>query len=348
MASAGCRCTLCLPARSGWRHRTRSWRSRSTPAGTRCWRRTTRRWREALGSQAERGVMRYEDITIEVAGQSVRVDGKRVGKYGVRVLQSPVGEMKPEQAVPVEFDATDLQRTLDRLDRRELDRDGLVALGRTLAAILLPAIAPGGAPNVIDFLRGSLLRAADGDGVRLRLRLPNELTVVPWEYAFVEREGSVGMDGFLALDPRVAVVRHEVMASPAALPLVTGTVRVVAATAAPEGLPELDLEREMHILTDALHELHGVALVPCEHATLTKLGPLLNGTAVFHFAGHGDFTRQMGALPGTYTGTGFFAFEDQSVDAEQIGINLRSNGIRLAVLGGCNTGRRDGVNVWSG
>jgi len=292
--------------------------------------------------------MRYDDITIEVAGQTVPVDGKRVGKYSVRVLQSPVGEMKPEQAVPVEFNARDLQRTLDRLDRRELDRDGMIALGRTLAAILLPPAAPGGGPNVMDFLRDSLVKAGPDEGVRLRLRLPNELSVVPWEYAFVEREGSAGMDGFLALDPRVAIVRHEVMASPATAPLVTGNIKVVAVTAAPDTLPELDLDREMEILTDALHDVHGVALLPCEHATLAKLQPLLTGTAVFHFAGHGDFTKQMGALPGTYTGTGFFAFEDQSVDAEQIGINLRGNGIRLAVLGGCNTGRRDGVNVWSG
>ena len=56
----------------------------------------------------------------------------------------------------------------------------------------------------------------------------------------------------------------------------------------------------------------------------------------------------MGAQPGTYSGKGYLAFHDERVDAEQMGINLRSNGIRLAVLAGCKTGRRDGVSVWSG
>jgi hypothetical protein len=56
----------------------------------------------------------------------------------------------------------------------------------------------------------------------------------------------------------------------------------------------------------------------------------------------------MGDLPGTYTGTGALALDDQQVAAEQLGINLRGNGVRLAVLGGCQTGRRDGVNIWGG
>lgn len=293
--------------------------------------------------------MRYDDIVIEITGQSVRTDaGKRVGKYSVRVLQSPVGEMTPAQAIAVEFDEKELQRLLDRLEKRELDRAGMIGLGRTLAALLLPVAPEGGGPSVIDFLRGSLLKAAADTGVRLRLRLPNELSVIPWEYAFVEREGGEGMDGFLGLDPRVAIVRHEALAAPMDPPMVTGNLKIVAAMAAAEGLPELNLDQEMEVLTDALDDVRGVSIVPCEHATLTKLQPLLPGAGIFHFAGHGDFTRQMGERPGTYTGTGFFAFEDAPVAAEQIGINLQGNGVRLAYLAGCNTGRRDGVNVWSG
>jgi hypothetical protein len=72
------------------------------------------------------------------------------------------------------------------------------------------------------------------------------------------------------------------------------------------------------------------------------------GAAIFHFAGHGVFNRQMGDVPGTYTGVGSLALYDQTIDAEQLGINLRGQGVRLALLGGCETGRRDGINVWSG
>ncbi|KPV49477.1 hypothetical protein SE17_32420, partial [Kouleothrix aurantiaca] len=85
-----------------------------------------------------------------------------------------------------------------------------------------------------------------------------------------------------------------------------------------------------------------------DFGTHDELLAALPGTAIFHFAGHGVFTRQMADQPGTYTGTGALAFYDQSVDAEQLGINLRGQSVRLAVLGGCETGRRDGVNVWSG
>ena len=56
----------------------------------------------------------------------------------------------------------------------------------------------------------------------------------------------------------------------------------------------------------------------------------------------------MSDLPGIYTGEGALAFFDQMVPAEQLGSNLRGNGVRLAVLGGCETGRREGVSVWSG
>ena len=92
----------------------------------------------------------------------------------------------------------------------------------------------------------------------------------------------------------------------------------------------------------------GIVPVFLEDATLDEVQAAIVGAAIFHFAGHGVFNRQMGDLPGTYTGTGKLALYDQAVDAEQLGINLRGNGVRLAVLGGCETGRRDGVNVWSG
>jgi hypothetical protein len=293
--------------------------------------------------------MRYDDVTIEIDGESVRAGtGPWMGKFTVRVLQSPAGEMRIDQAIPVEFNLTDLQRQIDRLERRELKRADLIALGRTLASILLPPPPASGGKGVIDFVRESLIAVGADNGIRLRLRLRNELTVFPWEYVFVERDGGEGMDGFLALDPRVAIVRHEVISAPVALPVITGNVKAVVATAAPEGWPPLDVDNEMAIITQALDGVPGVSVVPREHATLSTLQPLLPGSGVFHFAGHGDFKKSMGTRPGTYVGTGSVALEDELVDAEQLGINLNGNGIRLAVLGGCNTGRRDGVNVWSG
>ena len=46
------------------------------------------------------------------------------------------------------------------------------------------------------------------------------------------------------LDPRVAIVRHEVLPAPDSLPLTSGVLKIVAALASAEGLPQLDLSKE--------------------------------------------------------------------------------------------------------
>lgn len=287
--------------------------------------------------------MQYYDMTIEAAGATLErtPDKQRVGKFSVRALTSPAGEMSPEQAVPVSYDDRALQLALQQLEARALDRAGLIALGRQLASWLLP-------DAVRELLAASLAQIGPDDGLRLRLRLPPQLAALPWEYLYVERAGGDGMDGFLALDPRVAIVRHEALAAPGSLPPTSGALKVVAALASAEGLPPLDLSKEQADLQQAFAGQAGIAPVFLADATLDELQAAIPGAAIFHFAGHGVFDRQMGDLPGTYTGVGKLALYDQMVDAEQLGINLRGNGVRLAVLGGCETGRRDGISVWSG
>jgi CHAT domain len=295
--------------------------------------------------------MLYHDMIIEAAGAALErtPDKQRIGHFSVRVLGSPAGEMKPEEAVPVSYDDKQLQLSLQQLETRALDKAGLIALGRALALLLLPPEQVGTAVGVRELLATSLDHVGPDAGVRLRLRLPPQLAALPWEYMYVDRAGGgAGMDGFLALDPRVAIVRHEALPAPASLPLTSGALKIVAALASAEGLPQLDLSKEQRDLKAAFEGQAGIAPVFLEDATLDEVLSAIPGAEVFHFAGHGVFSRQMGDLPGTYTGTGKLALYDQAVDAEQLGINLRGNGVRLAVLGGCETGRRDGVNVWSG
>jgi hypothetical protein len=291
--------------------------------------------------------MQYNDMELELTGSLISSGGTRTGSYHVRVLRSPAGEMTPEEAIPIEYDDRQLQSSLDQLEQRELDTDGLLALGRTLAGIMLPTGGPNGSVGVRELFALSLAGIPADTGLRLLLRLPHELSVIPWEYMFVERAGGVGADGFLALDPRIAIVRHESLAAPANPPLLTGDIKVVTAIAAPEDLTPLDLDREQRVLNDGLNGLD-LVVQPCPAATLAKLQPLLAGAGVFHFAGHGDFAKHMGPRPGTYTGSGFLAFQDERVAAEQLAINLRGHGIRLAVLAACQTARRDGFTVWSG
>jgi len=50
--------------------------------------------------------MPYQDMIIEAAGAALErtPDKQRIGRFSVRVLGSPAGEMKPEEAVPVSYD----------------------------------------------------------------------------------------------------------------------------------------------------------------------------------------------------------------------------------------------------
>jgi hypothetical protein len=292
----------------------------------------------------------YDDMVIEAANATLErtPEKQRIGRFTVRVLGSPAGEMRPEEAVPISYDDKLLQLALQRLEGRTLDRAALIAFGRTLALLLLPPPQGGAPTGVRELLAASLAQVGPEGGLRVRLRLPPLLAALPWEYVYLERTGGDGMDGFLALDPRVAIVRHEALATPNSLPLTSGPLKVVAALASAEGLPPLDLSKEESDLKQVLDGQAGIAPVYLEDATLDEVQAAIAGAAIFHFAGHGVFNRQMGDMPGTYTGVGSLALYDQAVDAERLGINLQGNGVRLAVLGGCETGRRDGVNVWSG
>lgn len=296
--------------------------------------------------------MKYHDLVIEASDAKVErdPDKRRWRRFKVRVLSSRVGDMTPEQAVPVQCNENDLQDRLRGLDRRELDRDGLLVLGRLLGLLLLPPGQDDAGIGVRELFSRSLDRAEqENAGLRMRLRLPPELAAIPWEYLYLDRVGATdGMAGFLALDPRIAIVRHEALPISAPSPRVTGDIAVLAALASPLNLDLLDLDREEHDLRQALSQQGGVQLTVLKDATLDEVQKALPNTRVFHFAGHGIFQQQSGDLPGTVTGAGSLALDDGMVDAEKLGVHLRGNQVQLVVLGGCETGRRAGAYVWGG
>src|SRR5262245_12188937 len=113
--------------------------------------------------------MNYADFTIEVSGLTPLDGGKRL-EYRLRVIE----EMQVDEAVAITCEVRVLQRMLDSLERRELDRDGLIAIGRDLAALLLPIDDIQGKASIRELLARRLLAPGD-TGVRLRLRLPRAL-----------------------------------------------------------------------------------------------------------------------------------------------------------------------------
>jgi CHAT domain-containing protein len=200
-------------------------------------------------------------------------------------------------------------------------------------------------------------------GLRLRLRLADELTAIPWEYVYLQdAHGERTSSGFLALHPRISMTRYEALAVPGDWFEAPSERRIVVAMASPEPhavYPELKGLPEEHRL---LRETLGASaeFVPktfvrgSAGATLNALrAALMGSTDVFHFSGHGDFTTTLGPALGSRIGEGSIVLADEnnralSVSADRLGELLRGRGIRLVVLGACQTGSRDGRNVWSG
>lgn len=263
-------------------------------------------------------------------------DGRSLVQFRVRVLESPAGEMRPEEAIAVEYIAEDLGTTLRAMAARTLDRDGIAALGKALGLLLLPPAPDAGATGVRDLFRSSVARLGAEEGLRLRLRLPSELAPLPWEYTYIERSGDPAL-GFLALDPQIAIVRHEPLPAADPPPHPGGPLRLVAALASPEGLAPLDLATERAAIERACAGQPSIELAILEQATSETVQAALAGAEIFHFAGHG-----------LSIGGGAIALADGSMSAAQLATALHTNGVRLALLGGCETGRRDGISAWGG
>jgi hypothetical protein len=293
-------------------------------------------------------MMQYEDMLIEASDAKRALEGKTWQvSFNIRVVSSPAGAHTPDQKATLTYVSADLADRLAKLERRTIDRAGMIDLGRALATLLLPATPE--TNSVYDLFVRSLDLAGPTRGIRLRLRLPPLLAVLPWEYLYVDRAGNPdSIDGFLALNPRVAIVREEVQPTPPTLAPLEGPIKLVAAFASPEDLPKLDLAKEQQDLRAALDKQPGLTPTYLDQATLDEILTAIHGAGVFHFAGHAKFVRLPSDEPGVYSGEGGVALFDQYVNAEQLAVNLRRGGVRLAVLGGCETGRRDEIGVWSG
>ena len=300
----------------------------------------------------------YRDFVL-VADEVELNDRGTTGKFAVTVFDSPVGQGEKKEIVTV---PSDLIQQLRWLEARKLDDDleAQIRLGEVLAGLLLPAYAR-------QMFGASLARLRDGQGLRLRLRLADELADFPWESLYIqEAHGERTSSGFLALDPRISIARHEAVAVPGDWFEAPSNRRVVVAMASPAGYPKLEnLAEEQASMRRALGNIEGLKTVFVpeslqssggieQGATLKELTfALMERTDVFHFSGHGEFATQMGPAFGSEIGVGGILLADKNnqaspASAEQLAETLRGKGVRLVVLGACETGRRDGTNVWSG
>jgi hypothetical protein len=243
----------------------------------------------------------------------------------------------------VTYDKPALARPLRVLERKRIRLKDLIALGQALADLLTP-------PTVCHMFLRSLEAIGPERGLRLRMVLDDPWVAdLPWEYLYLkDGSGEPDRGGFLILDPRVSLVRHEAM--PIAPGSVTATrpLKMVVGLSAPSDAAPLDLAAEREFIATALRDVEGIAIDFVPNLTVEKLEAACHGAHLFHFAGHGAFDGECGA-----EGSGVIVLEDAEgesypLPAENLALTLRGAGVRVAVLGACESGRRDGINAWNG
>jgi len=302
----------------------------------------------------------YHDFIILT--EDVEKDDGGIKSFSLRVFDSPVGQGEKKR-VPVP-DYASLREQVNALAKRAFDQDeaGLIGLGSRLGELLLP-------PHARELYRRSLDWLKE-DGLRLRLRLEPELADLPWEYMHVQDvPGEPTSSGFVALDPRISIVRHEALPIPPEWSPPGDERRVVVAMATPEPYgpyPKLDyLPEEQRRIKQALSNVRGVdaryvpdydrAGIPgaLPSATVDKVDAALQPSAdIFQFSGHGDFEEDLGPDLGTVQGEGWIVLagdDNQAVrvPAERVAEIVRGRGVRLVVLSACKTAQRDRYHMWS-
>lgn len=303
-----------------------------------------------------------DDVTLDVRGA--------VQSFTVRVFDSPAGQSESKQTVrPPKrvFDDTlefDHAFHLLRDGRWDQELDKQIELGQVLADLLLPS------PGIRDLFYSSLDWVSDhGDlGLRVRLRLPHELSPLPWEYMHVQRIGRErrGSD-FLALNPRVSIVRHEALPIPARWFEAGARQRILVVMATPDGYPRLRyLPEEQRLIRAALAPVDAVEVeylpdlgnvLDTEAIPSAQLGQVLGAlqtqTDILHFSGHGGFLEEAGTHGDTPQSWGSIVLATENnqpfeLSADQLLEYVGYRGVRLVVLGACETAQSDPLHAWSG
>jgi hypothetical protein len=285
-------------------------------------------------SGRRKSALAYTDLKLELRGFNIEADSYQV------VLSGVIGEFEgTARLVRSEID----EALLEMEDGGIEEEEDLITFGRALADRLLPEGAI--RTQVTEAIRATGV----GTGVRLRLVIGEpSLAELPWEYTYLSLLGRNDPHDFLVRYPTVSMVRDEPLPLPhgSISPREAGHLRLAVATANAPGYLRLDLDKERHLIQTALDDIPAIdykpILVDPTAADLQKA--LVGGADMFHFAGHG----------GVQDGEGFVALpSDDRTDVVRLDANtlagfLQYAGIRLAVVGACESGRRDALSRWTG
>jgi nucleoside phosphorylase len=271
------------------------------------------------------------DLAIERAGDH----------YRAHVLQSFAGEGSVEFELP--FSALELENFILKIGhaRRGSWRSGRgsdsseMAAAKKFGAKLFGAVFQG---DVYTCLLASMQEArTNKQGVRVLLRLPPELTNLPWEYLYNPERNQ-----FFSLSVDTPLVRYFEMTPSVHSLVVKLPLRLLVVISSPSDYSPLDVEREWRNLYVVLQPLVAQGLVEIdrlEDASLLALQRQLRHDEyhIFHFIGHGIFDERKQ--------DGVLLFTDQQgrghpLNGQDLGTVLRDHySLRLAVLNACEGGR---------
>ena len=251
----------------------------------------------------------------------------------VLVHSSPVGDMRTPLTVPVDLESLSSSRqTLDNLWLGDAGSyQSSIEIGNELSSVLLP-------PQVLSLLDRSLEQVDPGNVLRVRLCLDTVLIDLPWELLYRQSSFRVGsLDGFLALDPRISIVR-EAPVSFRVQEITSSRQRLVYVGAL--GPKENDgwlVKDEHKRLVEAVKPVKEFLYLedkfqPASGNTIHKL--LSQPTAIFHYSGHVQvFENNRSALIRE-----IHSHHNDWLYSEELAGLLWKAKVRFAFFNACNSG----------
>jgi len=272
------------------------------------------------------------DILISKAGDD--------NQYQVRVIHSPHGQAGPvDVTIPPEGD-TRFANLVSFLNNLISPEPKTKELGKKLTSLLFPG-------DVWGKFEQCFASLADGEGLRVRLQIePEELDMLPWEYCWQEPPYD-----FIFQDRRATLVRYPGVSMKMGDVAVELPLRILVATAVPDGFDELDVKRELTHVRQGLRPLletgHAILDVLEKTSRVTLLDKLDRARQsgkpyhILHFIGHG-------VLEGS--GEGALALVKSNTDNTQSNLSaskfraiVKDSDLKLVFLNACKTAVHDKI-----
>ena len=293
--------------------------------------------------------MRYQNFDIDLYEFEKQDEHE---SFRVRVTNSPAGDQSPSQAESITLPPKLRKRNPRFL--RDAKLEDLAEYGELLANCLLPS-------NTRQIFFQSVRLLKEDEALRLRLKFDAwQLADLPWEYIYMARSTRTAarkeIDGFLALDRRVSLVRYEYTDYPLTPfgPGLDAEIRLLVLLSNPKDMPSLGLKDESKCISESLQSITNLTMEFLSNPTVDAVQESLERpTHIFHFAGHGEFEKSLGEQIGTLEGKGQIALcnsngEPLPFPAEKLALNLARCGVRIAVLNASQSATRDSSRRLSG